>query len=79
MSKEIKEYPIQFRDNIDKFLFDEMGITGGCCSAQGSFAYSVARECAEKVINLAVETLNRVYVGNYREETVNALKKELLS
>mgnify|MGYP007012483064 CR=1 FL=1 len=79
MSNKIKEYPIQFRDNIDKFLFDEMSITGGCCSYQGSFEYSVARECAEKVINLAVETLNRVYVGNYREETVNALKKELLS
>ena len=48
-----KEYidlhPEKFKDDIDKLLFTEFSIIGGCCSAQGSMEYSVARMVAEKM------------------------------
>jgi len=50
-------YPEQFTDDIDKFLFLECNIKGGCCSAQGSFAYSVGREVAGKAMKYAKEQM----------------------
>lgn len=44
----IKLHPEQFRDGIDKWLFQEFGILGGCCSAEKSHEYSIARMIAEK-------------------------------
>lgn len=44
-------YPIQFRDEIDEYLFKEFGILAGCCSSIKSFEYSVARQVAEKLWN----------------------------
>lgn len=45
----INEHPEKFTDDIDKWLFTEFSIVGGCCSAQGSMEYSVARMVAEKM------------------------------
>ena len=50
-----KEYPIAFRDEIDEFLFKECNIMGGCCSAQGNFAYMIGRDVTEKAIKFAKE------------------------
>ena len=54
-----KEYidlhPEKFKDDIDKWLFTEFSIIGGCCSAQGSMEYSVARMVAEKMKQQIVE------------------------
>jgi phage-related protein len=44
----IKQHPEQFKDDIDKWLFTEFGIIGGCCSAEKSHEYSVARMVAER-------------------------------
>ena len=45
----IELHPEQFKDEIDKWLFAEFSIIGGCSSAQGSMEYSVARRVAEKM------------------------------
>ena len=45
----IELHPEKFKDEIDKWLFNEFSILGGCCSAQGSMEYSVARMVAEKM------------------------------
>lgn len=44
----INQHPEQFKDDIDKWLFTEFGIIGGCCSAEKSHEYSIARMVAEK-------------------------------
>lgn len=36
-------------DDIDKFLWKEFGIAGGCCSSIESLKYSIARAVAEKL------------------------------
>ena len=44
----INQHPEQFKDDIDKWLFTEFGIIGGCCSAEKSHEYHIARMVAEK-------------------------------
>lgn len=44
--KYIKEHNL---DEIDAFLMKEFGIMAGCCSAQKSLEYNVARQVAEKL------------------------------
>lgn len=44
----IKTHPEQFKDDIDKWLFIEFGIIGGCCSAEKSHEYHIARMVAER-------------------------------
>ena len=44
----IKTHPEQFKDDIDKWLFTEFGIIGGCCSAEKSHEYHIARMVAER-------------------------------
>ena len=51
----INQHPEQFKDDIDKWLFTEFGIIGGCCSAEKSHEYSVARMVAEKLTDAFVE------------------------
>lgn len=51
----INEHPEKFLDAIDKWLFTEFSIAGGCCSAQGSMEYSVARMVAEKMKQQMIE------------------------
>ena len=50
-----KNYPIQFRDKIDEYLWKEHHIFGGCCSSIESMKYSVAREVAEKLTDAFIE------------------------
>ena len=45
----IKTHPEKFEDDIDKWLFSEFGIIGGCCSAEKSHEYHIARMVAEKL------------------------------
>lgn len=51
----INQHPEQFKDDIDKWLFTEFGIIGGCCSAEKSHEYSVARMVAEKLTDAFIE------------------------
>lgn len=51
----IKEYPERFRDGLDRWLFKELSIMGGCCSAQKSMEYSIAREVGEKLLKALFE------------------------
>lgn len=46
----IEMYSHQFRDELDKWLFKELSISGGCCSAQGCMEYNVARMVGEKLL-----------------------------
>ena len=45
----INQHPEQFKDDIDKWLFTEFSIIGGCCSAEKSHEYHIARMVAEKL------------------------------
>lgn len=69
-----KEYidlhPEKFKDDIDKWLFTEFSIIGGCCSAQGSMEYSVARMVAERLFKAQG---NRTYY-----ECMDKVKKQWL-
>lgn len=37
-----------FKDEIDEWLFKEMGLIPGCCSSIESLKYDIAREAVEK-------------------------------
>lgn len=47
----LDQHPEKFKDDIDKWIFTEFSIIGGCSSAQGSMEYSVARMVAERLFN----------------------------
>lgn len=51
----IKTHPEQFKDDIDKWLFMEFGIIGGCCSSIESLKYIIAKEVAEKLTYAFIE------------------------
>lgn len=51
----IKTHPEQFKDDIDKWLFAEFGVIGGCCSAEKSHEYHIARMVAEKLTDVFIE------------------------
>lgn len=51
----INQHPEQFKDDIDKWLFTEFVIIGGCCSAEKCHEYSVARMVAEKLTDAFIE------------------------
>ena len=51
----IKTHPEQFKDDIDKWLFIQFGIIGGCCSAEKSHEYHIARMVAEKFTDALIE------------------------
>jgi len=48
-------YPMQFNDKIDEYLWKEHHILGGCCSSIESLKYTVAREVAEKLTDAFIE------------------------
>ena len=72
----IQMYPHQFKDELDRWLFRELSISGGACSAQRSMEYSVARMVGDKLL-AAIE--NYVDQGNsdWTEEFMDGLKKHL--
>ena len=49
------DYPIQFKDKIDEYLWKEHHILGGCCSSVESMKYAIAREVAEKLTDVLVK------------------------
>lgn len=59
LQKRIEEapenYPVQFRDKIDEYLWKEHQILGGCCSSIENMKYAVAREVAEKLTDVFTE------------------------
>ena len=57
----IKTHPEQFRDDIDKWLFIEFGIIGGCCSAEKSHEYHIARMVAEKRTDAFIEKAKEAF------------------
>lgn len=48
-------YPMQFKDKIDEYLWKEHHILGGCCSSIESLKYTVAREVAEKLTDAFIK------------------------
>lgn len=54
-NKAPESYPIQFKDKIDEYLWEEHHILGGCCSSIESMTYAVAREVAEKLTDTFIE------------------------
>ena len=62
----INQHPEQFKDDIDKWLFTEFGIIGGCCSAEKSHEYSVARMVAEKLTDAFIKKTVKYIANNMR-------------
>jgi hypothetical protein len=54
-NKTPENYPMQFKDKIDEYLWKEHHILGGCCSSIESLKYTVAREVAEKLTDAFIE------------------------
>lgn len=54
-NKTPENYPMQFKDKIDEYLWKEHHILGGCCSSVESLKYSIAREVAEKFTDAFIE------------------------
>ena len=50
-----ENYPMQFKDKIDEYLWKEHHILRGCCSSIESLKYTVAREVAEKLTDAFIE------------------------
>lgn len=50
-----ENYPIQFKDRLDEYLWKEHHIIGGCCSSIENMKYVVAREVAEKLTDALIE------------------------
>ena len=80
----INQHPEQFKDDIDKWLFTEFGIIGGCCSAEKSHEYSVARMVAEKLTDAFIEkacefmeTYPHMFMGVMRTEMIEDFKQYL--
>lgn len=80
----INEHPEKFVDAIDKWLFTEFSIVGGCCSAQGSMEYSVARMVAEKMKQQMIdkacnflEIYPHMFMGILRSEMIEDFKKAM--
>lgn len=78
-------HPEKFMDDIDKWLFTEFNILGGCSSAQGSMEYSVARMVAEKMQKNTIDKALS-WLGGFLDcsslfeyEVPNHIKKQLLS
>ena len=65
----IKTHPEQFKDDIDKWLFSEFGIIGGCCSAEKSHEYHIARMVTEKLTDTFIEKA-AVWIKNKAERYV---------
>ena len=51
---------MEHRDDIDRWLYENVGVLPGCCSAQEGLKYSVAREVAEKLWRSAPGVLDAV-------------------
>lgn len=64
----IKGHPELFKDNLDKWLFKELGIMGGSCASQNVAEYLTAREVGEKLqqamIDKACEWLKENLTNN---------------
>jgi len=69
----IGDYPLQFKDELDKWLFDEFGIMAGCCSSIKSMEYHVAREVAEKAIEVTRQETKKQTI----EKAVEWMKENL--
>ena len=72
-------YPIQFRDKIDEYLWREHHILGGCCSSVESMKYAVAREVAEKLTDAFIERACDAYCkvcGHYPHTTPNHICRQ---
>lgn len=72
----INQHPEQFKDDIDKWLFTEFGIIGGCCSAEKCHEYSVARMVAEKLTDAVIEKAAEWLNNFYNEDTHSYLISE---
>lgn len=67
-----ENYPIQFKDKIDEYLWKEHQIVGGCCSSIENLKYSIAREVAEKLTDVFIEKACE-FLKSYRQDTCDGI------
>ena len=54
----------KFKDEIDEWLFNEMGLIPGCCSSIESLKYDIARESIEKFQESLIQKSCK-WIGNH--------------
>ena len=72
----IQMYPHRFKDELDRWLFRELSISGGSCSSIKILEYDIAREVGEKLSKTLIDKAckwieNRLLTagqGDYIEE-----------
>ena len=69
-----KNYPMQFKDKIDEYLWKEHHILGGCCSSIESMKYAVAREVAEKLTDAFIENAKKWFEKQNEWHDINGMK-----
>jgi hypothetical protein len=81
-NKTPENYPMQFKDKIDEYLWKEHHILGGCCSSIENMKYTVAREVTEKLtdafIKKATSYIQQHWIWNTKmiEDFKNYMKGE---
>lgn len=69
-----ENYPMQFKDKIDEYLWKEHHILGGCCSSIESLKYTVAREVAEKLTDAFIENAKKWFEKQNELHDINGMK-----
>lgn len=69
-----ENYPMQFKDKIDEYLWKEHHILGGCCSSIESLKYTVAREVAEKLTDAFIENAKKWFEKQNEWHDINGMK-----
>lgn len=69
-----ENYPMQFKDKIDEYLWKEHHILGGCCSSIESLKYTVAREVAEKLTDAFIEKAKKWFDKQNEWHDINGMK-----
>lgn len=69
-----ENYPMQFKDKIDEYLWKEHHILGGCCSSIESLKYTVAREVAEKLTDAFIEKAKKWFEKQNEWHDINGMK-----
>lgn len=72
----INTHPEQFKDDIDKWLFLKFGIIGGCCSAEKSHEYNIARMVAEKLTDAFIEKATWWLSKHFYDEEYQSIDDE---
>lgn len=66
-----------FKDEIDEWLFNEMGLMPGCCSSIESLKYDIARESIEKFQESLIQKSCKWILTYCQEQYLEKFKNDI--